>query len=199
MVIGVLSTQIYLQAVFAAQSVQAARRGALLSAALIPPLGLLGVIVGLYLRGRVPELAADNARALPFFVNQSFPPALAALFLAGLLIVVLGTGAGLALGVATNLHNDFLIRFPGIGGHRCDVKLMRTLCLLILLLAALLAWLSLHTAILQWSYVAMGLRGTAVFGGLCLVVFWGNTSWIRKLRPVLFALPAVYLLFIAWR
>ena len=198
MIIGVLSTQIYLQAVFAAQTVRAARRGALLSAVLIPPLGLLGIVVGLYLRGRIPELSADSARALPFFINQSFPPALAAFFLASLLVVVLGTGAGLALGVTTNLHNDLLARFPGL--HRCSgMLLVRACCFLIVLLAALLAWLSLHTAILQWSYVAMGLRGTAVFAGLCLVVFFRDATWMRFLKPVLFALPLLYLLFIAFR
>ncbi len=198
MVIGVLSTQIYLQAVFAAQTVRAARRGALLSAALIPPLGLLGIVVGLYLRGRVPELSADTARALPFFINQSFPPVLAALFLAGLLVVVLGTGAGLALGVTTNLHNDLLARIPWLR-RRSSMALMRICCLLIVLLAAVVAWLSLHTAILQWSYVAMGLRGTAVFAGLCLVVFFRNAIWTQALKPLLFALPVIYLLFIAWR
>ena len=199
MIIGVLSTQIYLQAVFSAQSVRAARRGALLSAALIPPLGLLGIVVGLYLRGRVPELAADSARALPYFISQSFPPAVAALFVAGLLVIVLGTGAGLALGVATNLHNDLLARLAGMRGRCQSARLMRILCLLIVFLAAFLTWLSLHTAILKWSYVAMGLRGTAVFGGLCLVVFFREASWIRTLKPVLYALPVLYLLFIALR
>jgi SSS family solute:Na+ symporter len=199
MVIGVLSTQIYLQAVFAAQSVRSARRGALLSAALIPPLGLLGIVVGLYLRGRVPELATDSAQALPFFINQSFHPTLAALFLAGLLVVVLGTGAGLALGVSTNLHNDLLSRMPWVLRRWSGAALMRACCLLIVLLTAILAWLSLQTAILQWSYVAMGLRGTAVFAGLCLVVFFRNASWIRLLKPVLFALPVLYLLFLAIR
>ena len=198
MIIGVLSTQIYLQAVFAAQTVQAARRGALLSAALIPPLGLLGIVVGLYLRGSVPELSADTARALPFFINRSFPPALAALFLAGLLVVVLGTGAGLVLGVTTNLHNDLLARMPRMRRHS-GMVLMRTCCFLIVLLAAVVAWLSLHTAILQWSYVAMGLRGTAVFAGLCLVVFFPKASWMPAIKPVLFALPVFYLMFLAWR
>ena len=178
---------------------RAARRGALLSAALIPPLGLLGIVVGLYLRGRAPELAANTAQALPFFINQTFPPALAAFFLAGLLVIVLGTGAGLALGVTTNLHNDLLVRLPGMRQRANNIMLIRIGCVAIILLAAALAWLSLHTAILEWSYVAMGLRGTAVFAGLCLVVFFRNAPWIRAWRPLLFALPVVYLLFIALR
>jgi len=196
MILGVLSTQIYLQAVFAAETVRAARRGALLSAALIPPLGLLGIVVGLYLRGQAPELAADTARALPFFINHSFPPALAAFCLAGLLIVVLGTGAGLALGVATNLHNDLLVKIDWIRCRWQGLTLLRAGCVVLVLLAAVLAWLSLHTAILQWSYIAMGLRGTAVFAGLCLVVFGRNAPWIRRAKPVLFALPVIYLLYV---
>ena len=198
MIIGVLSTQIYLQAVFAAQTVRAARRGALLSAVLIPPLGLLGIVIGLYLRGRAPELAADTARALPFFIDQAFPSPVAALLLAGLLVIVLGTGAGLALGVTTNLYNDLLARIPWMRDRR-GMTLMRTCCALIVLLAAAVAWLSLHTPILQWSYVAMGLRGTAVFAGLCLATFFRGAPWIAAFRPVLFALPILYLAYIIWR
>ena len=196
MVIGVLSTQIYLQAVFAAQTVRAARRGALLSATLIPPLGLLGIVVGLYLRGHAPELASETARALPFFINQSFPSVLAAFCLAGLLIIVLGTGAGLTLGVTTNLHNDLLVKISWVRKRWGDVTLLRAGCVALVLLAATIAWLSLHTAILQWSYVAMGLRGTAVFTGLCLVVFGRNAPWIGRAKPLLFALPIAYLLYI---
>jgi SSS family solute:Na+ symporter len=199
MVIGVLSTQIYLQAVFAAQTVRAARRGALLSAALIPPLGLLGIVVGLYLRGHVPELADDTARALPFFITQFFSPALAAVFLAGLLVVILGTGAGLALGVATNLHNDLLARSDRIRRRWSAMVQLRAGCAAMVLLAAGIAWLSLHTAILEWSYAAMGLRGTAVFAGLCLVVFFPRAAWVRKTRPLLFALPLLYLLYLTIR
>ena len=199
MIIGVLSTQIYLQAIFSAQTVRDARRGALLSAALIPPLGLLGIVVGLYLRSNAPELAGDTARALPFFINHTFPPTLAAFFLSGLLIIVLGTGAGLALGVSTNITNDLLLRFRRFSAHPNSMTLLRICCLVIVILAAVIAWLALHTAILQWSYVAMGLRGTAVFAGLCLVVFFRKARWVGAARPLLFALPVLYLLFITLR
>ena len=108
MVVGVLSTQIYLQAIFSARDVREARNGAFLSAVLIPPIGVLGIIVGLYLRANYPEVAANPAQALPFFLQQSFSPILAAFFSAGILLIVLGTGAGLVLGVTTNLYNDFM-------------------------------------------------------------------------------------------
>ena len=102
------------------------------------------------------------------------------------------------LGVTTNLHNDLLARITWMR-RQSSMVLMRTCCFLIILLAAVVAWLSLHTAILQWSYVAMGLRGTAVFAGLCLVVFFPKAPWLSAMKPALFALPVLYLLFIAAR
>lgn len=119
--------------------------------------------------------------------------------MAGLLLVVLGTGAGLALGVSTNLFNDLFARTTWIRRRWNSMLIMRACCFLIVLLTAVLAWLSLNTAILKWSYVAMGLRGTATFTGLCLVVFFPKAPWVRTLNPILFALPMLYLLFIALR
>ena len=120
------------------------------------------------------------------------------MLLAGLLVIVLGTGAGLALGVTTNIYNDLLARMPWMRHHK-GMTLLRTCCALIVLLAAAVAWLSLYTPILQWSYVAMGLRGTAVFAGLCLATFFRGAPWMPALRPVLFALPVLYLAYISWR
>jgi hypothetical protein len=45
----------------------------------------------------------------------------------------------------------------------------------------------------------MGLRGTAVFAGLCLATFFRGAPWIAAFRPVLFALPILYLAYIIWR
>jgi hypothetical protein len=77
-----------------------------------------------------------------------------------------------------------------------DVALLRAACVLLVLLAATLAWPSFRTAILEWRYMAMGLRRTAVFAGLCLVVFGRNTPWVRRAKPLLFALPIAYLLYV---
>ena len=117
MIVGVLSTQIYLQAVFAAKTVREARNGAFLSAAVIPPIGILGIITGLYLRAYYPDLGAGSAQALPFFLGRSFPPIIAAFFCAGLLIIVLGTGTGLVLGVTTNLYVDFISKVRPVAGQ----------------------------------------------------------------------------------
>ncbi len=108
MIVGVVSTQTYLQAIFSAADTGSARRGALLNAAIIPPLGLLGILVGLYMRQQSPDL--DSALALPLFIVQNFPSAFAGIAFATLLIAAIGTASGLALGVATTLKIDIIER-----------------------------------------------------------------------------------------
>ncbi len=106
MLVGVISTQTYLQAVFSARDRRAARAGALWSALLIPPLGLFGIAVGLYMRQADPFLA--SVKALPAFLQGHLPPLFAGAAFAALLIAAVGTGAGLTLGVATTLRVDVL-------------------------------------------------------------------------------------------
>lgn len=194
MIVGVISTQIYLQAIFSAKDVRAARNGAYLSAVVIPPVGVLGIVIGLYLRVHHPELAGNSARALPFFLNTYFPPALAAFFSAGLLLVVLGTGAGLVLGVTTNLAVDFFgpaLSRMSPGRH---LSRLRIISLVVLGLSMALVLTGLDSAILQWSYLSMGLRGSAIFFGLCLAVFMRRWTRLRALRAPLYLLPPLYIL-----
>ncbi len=195
MVVGVLSTQIYLQAIFSAKNIKEARNGAFLSAAVVPPVGVLGLIIGLYLRGSFPELGANSAQALPFFIYHHFPPIIAASFAAGILLVVLGTGAGLVLGVTTNVYNDFLRSSQKLLCKVQPVTLLRLIALTILGLAAALVFTSLDAAILKWSYMSMGLRGAAVFGGLVVVVFF--KEWCRQ-KWVVFALYLIPIVYIAY-
>ncbi len=192
MIVGVISTQIYLQAIFSAKDVKAARNGAFLSAAVIPPLGVLGIIIGLYLKVHHPELSENSAQALPFFLNTYFPPALAAFFSAGLLLVVLGTGAGLILGVTTNLDVDFLGSAEKISPKKHLMRL-RLISLAVLLLSVILLLTGLDSAILEWSYLSMGLRGSAVFFGLLIVVFLPSLAKIKTVRYLLFILPPLFI------
>jgi len=193
MIVGVMSTQIYLQAIFSAKDVRAARNGAFLSAAVIPPVGVMGILIGLYLRVYHPELAGESAQALPFFLNTYFPPWLAAFFSAGLLLVVLGTGAGLILGVTTNVDVDFLGPVFGDIDPRKRLLRLRILSLVILSLSLILVLTGLDSTILQWSYLSMGLRGSAIFVGLCIAVFLPRWTGWPVWKPVLYLLPLIYI------
>ncbi len=193
MVAGVLSTQIYLQAIFSAKDVKHAKNGAFLSAAVIPPIGVMGIVIGLYLRANFPEVAENAAQALPFFFYQSFPAVIAALFSAGLLLIVLGTGAGLVLGVTTNIYCDFLSNRKGFLQKIPPVRLLRIITSLVLLLASALVFTGLDSTILKWSYMSMGLRGSAVFAGLFVLVFMKKYCQTRITLFFLYCIPAAYI------
>jgi len=194
MMVGVLSTQIYLQAIFSARDVREARNGAFLSAAIIPPIGVLGIIVGLYLRANHPEVAASPDQALPYFLRFAFPPALAAFFSAGILLIVLGTGAGLVLGVTTNIYNDFIRPTGMMSGMIPPIRLIRLSTIAVLIGASLLVVVGLDSAILKWSYMSMGLRGAAVFVGLLVLVFFKPLAANRFVLVLLYLLPVVYVI-----
>lgn len=159
MLVGVVSTQTYLQAVFSADSERSARRGALLSAFIIPPLGLMGVTVGLYMRQEYPDL--QSALALPTFIMQGFPDVFAGMAFATLLIAAVGTASGLALGVSTTLNIDILSR---VVHQSHSLMFSRILTAGVVLFAFALLLCNLGSAIMEWSFLSMGLRGAT----LCL-------------------------------
>lgn len=168
MLVGVLSTQIYLQAVFSARSVREARRGALLSAVLIPPLGLFGILVGLYMRQVHPGM--DSVLALPDFFRLYLSPPLAGIGFATLLFAAVGTAAGLTLGVGTTLQVDLIGRLFRRGDRLLQLRL---LTLAVLVAALLLLVANLGSAIMQWSFLSMGLRGATLCFPLLAAVFFG--------------------------
>lgn len=128
LMLGVLSTQTYAQAVLSAESDRKAKRGALLSAMLIPPLGIAGICIGLFMRSHymlqaeaetlkaagmaIPDLPVltSTIQVFPAFVLDYMPPLLAGIALGTLLITSVGGGAGLSLGMATILIKDIYQR-----------------------------------------------------------------------------------------
>ena len=83
MIVGVFTTQIYIQSFAAAKNLHAARRGAFASALIMPPMGLLGTAVGLSVRASGAEVQPDQV--FSWFIMNSFPP------LIGGLLWVIGT------------------------------------------------------------------------------------------------------------
>jgi SSS family solute:Na+ symporter len=171
LLLGVLTTQTYAQAVLSAKSDGAARTGALVSTFLIPPIGIGGILVGLYMRANYPDIVAKTA--LTTFVTKFMPAGLSGIVLGTLFIAVVGTGAGLALGISFVLNEDILNRFT----HRFDgpqkQKFMgRVWMVLVLVLACVLSMGSLGDAILGFAFMSMGLRAAAVFAPLCAALFF---------------------------
>lgn len=175
--IGVMSTQTYLQAIFSGKDVASSRRGAILSAVIIPPMGLGGVLVGLSMRALHPEI--NPASAFPFFILRYFPPLLGGVVLATLLITIISGAAGLILGIATMLTKD--VYWTHINHKASDKKILLISRLVVLGLAALcflLTALGGSTLILQWAYLSMALRASTVFAPLLWAVWGGKV--VRK-------------------
>ncbi len=170
LVAGVICTQIYIQAVFSASSPATARKGALLSALLMPPLGLLGITVGLGMRRA--GMLVESSTALSHFIASSFHPVLGGLLWGGILITVIGTAAGLTLGVATNLVCDLAPSLPLFSGICRDRPTWSTrVTVMILVLSAGLAGIAWKDSmILRWSYLSMGLRASGTFFPLIAAV-----------------------------
>ncbi|MDR1731727.1 MAG: sodium:solute symporter family protein [Synergistaceae bacterium] len=170
LIVGVLCTQIYLQAVFSASDEKTARRGCLVAAFLIPPLGLMGVWIGLGLRNA--GVVVEPAQALPWFLSAHFHPVLAGVMWAGLLITAIGGAAGLILGLATNLSLDLLLRIPGVPkDEKNALRLSRWAVFLSVLAAALLALVFRQGLILHLSYLALSLRATGMIIPLVVSIF----------------------------
>lgn len=103
LLLGVLSTQTYAQAIWSAETDRKAKSGALLSAVLIPPLGIAGICIGLFMRSHyllqaeadaltaagmaVPELPvlASTIQVFPMFVLNHLPALVAGVVLGTLL------------------------------------------------------------------------------------------------------------------
>ena len=179
LLLGVLTTQTYASAVLSSKTDRSARTGALISTFMIPPIGIGGILVGLYMRANFPDIAAKTA--LTTFVTNYLPSALSGIVLGALFIAVVGTGAGLALGISFVLNENVLNRFT----HRFDgpqkQKFMgRTWMVIVLALACVLSMGSLGDMILNFAFMSMGLRAAAVFACLCAALFFPgkvNHKW----------------------
>lgn len=168
--LGVLSTQTYAQAVLTARSDRAARTGALLSAIAVPPVGLLCIFVGYHMRLTHPDMPA--AQALPRFIVERLPPALAGVSLAALLLAVVGTGSGMALGFGRIVSNDIYKRYirPTASGER-QLLVSRLVILGSLAVSALCALGGLGGVILTFGFLSMGLRAAVLLVPMLCALF----------------------------
>lgn len=173
LILGVLTTQTYAQGVLSGRTDRDGVGGALLSAFLIPPIGIGGILVGLYMRANAalyPGLTAKTA--LTTFVTAHVPPLLAGIILGGLFVAVVGTGAGLALGISTILNNDIVKRLTRKFDDPQKASALSKVWIVVVLAAAgLLSTGGLGDTILQFAFMSMGLRGAVVFVPL-LCALW---------------------------
>ncbi|MBP3318761.1 MAG: sodium:solute symporter family protein [Ruminiclostridium sp.] len=205
LILGVLSTQTYAQAIWSGKTHRAAKKGALLSAFLIPPIGVACILIGLYMRGQC--ITADEVSALtaagqaipeglirlestsqvfPMFVVNCMPDLLGGVVLGTLFITVVGGGSGLALGMASILVTDiFQPRWPQIKASGKTLLVSRSTIMVILMIAAGVAVLVPGAMINDFGFLSMGLRGAVVFLPMC------GGLWLKGKIPSRFALTSI--------
>lgn len=182
LVLGVLSTQTYAQAIWSAKTDDKARKGSLLAAFLIPPIGIACIAIGLFMRGHcitaeeVRQLADmgksipqgliqldSTAQVFPAFVVHYMPKLIGGMALGTLLITIVGGGAGLSLGVSVILVEDIFARISDkINEERNKLFVTRSTIVLVLLAAALIGGMSSDAIINDMGFLSMGLRGAVV-------------------------------------
>ncbi|HSW36115.1 MAG TPA: sodium:solute symporter family protein [Candidatus Limnocylindrales bacterium] len=170
-VVGLISSQVYFQGIFASRDLSAARNGVLLGAILAPAIGLGGVLVGLFMRQHYAGI--NPAQALPLFVINYLPAWFSGVVLATLLLVTIGTGAGLTLSISTILNRDFYMKVYPHADDRQILFVFRLMIVAIMMLVLLIVLFARGEAmILSWTYVALGLRGAAVCFPLLAAIFY---------------------------
>lgn len=170
MVVGINSSQTYIQAMCSARDVRTARAGALIAGAVATLAGIPPVVVGMLMRLKFPSMPSQDA--LPRFVLQYMPPWLAGLTLATVFISTLGTAAGLSLGIGTILSSDLyrkLLR-PSASEEQLLV-VSRAGIVATAALAAAVIIRGADSTILKWGFLSLGLRGATAFFPLAFAVF----------------------------
>lgn len=214
LLLGVLSTQTYAQAVLSGSSDKKGRDGALLSAILIPPLGIAGILIGLYMRAHfvtqaeadalaaigqaVPDgmgVIASTIQVFPAFVVHCMPELFGGIVLGTLLITIVGGGAGLSLGVATILMRDIYRKIsPAMEKPGVALAATRLTIAAVLLVSAAIAFTVPGAMINDFGFLSMGLRGSVVFVPLTAAMFFPGRIHPRYAVAGVIAGPAAVLI-----
>lgn len=165
--LGCLGSQSYIQAIRSGSSVASARRGAVLSAFIIPPIGLGATLIGLYMRVNYP-LLPEAKLALPYFLAANTPALVCGIVLGAILITVVGASAGIALGISSIVSNDFI----HIQSDRKDLLFSRTYIVLLLIAAAILSFGNMGNMILDYSFLGLGVRAVSCVIAYTVALFW---------------------------
>lgn len=184
LLVGVICTQTYVQSVYSAADARTAVIGTTTAAALTIPVGLPSVAIGMFMHTQHPDL--PPVMALPMYLVNYVPGWIGGIGLGAILLSVVGSIAGLALGIGTMVANDIV---RGVFGVRSDASILlanRASVAVTTCVALAIALCSLNSYILDWNYMSMALRGGGVFLPLTLAIFrpgalsprWGVLSML---------------------
>ncbi len=167
--VGMICTQTYIQAIFSAATPRTAAIGLILAAIVAIPIGVPCAMMGIYMQAAHPELPA--ILALPAYLLQYASPLMGGMALGGIVLGIVGSIAGLSLGVGTMVARDILEPVMKITSEKGKLALLRGTVVGAVLLAMMIAAVNRESQILFWNYLSMALRGCGIFIPLTLAIF----------------------------
>ncbi len=190
---GVLTTQAYILPIVSAKNLNTSKRGALLGGVLTVLIGIAGIFVGMYMKLNQPDI--DSAIALPKFVTEVFPPFIGGIILAALFVALVGTGAGLSLGISSMAtHDIYQVFIKPDASDKEKLNFSRLVIVAVLILAALFSFGNIGSMILNWSFMSMGLRASVAFAPLCLALFFPNYTSKKGAMAAIIVSPVTVLI-----
>lgn len=178
-IVGVVCTQSYVQAIYSATDSRTAMFGTFAAALVTIPVGLPSVAVGMFMHVHYPDILP--ILALPMYLLNYLPAWLGGIGIAGLLLSVVGSIAGLVLGIGTMISRDICSDLWGIVNNRTILWVNRTTVLCVTFLAFVIALSNLQSIVLEWNYLSMALRGAGIFLPLTWAIFRPGTlrrGWV---------------------
>jgi SSS family solute:Na+ symporter len=158
---GVLTTQVYVQAVLSGRDVRQSQAGALVAGVGTTLFGLGGVAVGMFMRIHEPNIAADQA--LPLFAAHYFSPVLSGIILGAILITVITCAGGLALGIATMFTRDLYQRYIRRQlSDREGILVARITIVVMVVLGVLIGGSDVLKLIINYSFLAFAFRADSM-------------------------------------
>lgn len=162
MLIGIFSTQAYLQPIFAAKSPADARKGSFIAGTLIMVIGLLSTWIGMFMHEQNPSLPPREAITAFFYLYT--PDWVAGSAYGVILLSVVMTGAALALSIGTIFNQDVIQPYTSrFQQDWAKVGLSRFFIFLSIALAYLIVCSSANSLILEWAFLSMTLRGVTIY------------------------------------
>ncbi|MBQ7220600.1 MAG: sodium:solute symporter family protein [Synergistaceae bacterium] len=179
LVLGVLSTQTYMQFILSAKGEREARKSLYWAAVLVPPAGAAGVMIGLFIRANyitqaevnslisagldVPSLPviASTIQTFPMFVINHVPAVLRGVILGALLITIISGSSGLLLGISAILTEDIFSASDFVKRH--TLLFSRAIIIITLIIAVSVSEIMPVQAINDLGFLSMTLRACVVF------------------------------------
>lgn len=169
--LGVITTQSYLGAFLAAKTLRKARGGAVITAIFVPVIGICAAFIGMYMKAFYPDL--EPKLSLPTFIVEKMPPVVGGMMIAALFITVIGSAAGIAMGMSSIIYKNIfrplaLRKRARNGSASCDddreAVVVSRICLLgIVLAGCAICYADLGSLIITWTFLSMGLRAAVAF------------------------------------